>query len=72
MHRQSDKAYICEMFDKRKHDDDQVELKVNQAILLKKLDHENLCRLEWIFEDEKRIHFVFQICTGGSLENFIK
>lgn len=59
MHRKSDKSYICEMFDKRKHDEEQVDKKVSLAMILQKLDHENICRLEWIFEDEKRINFVF-------------
>ena len=59
VHRKSDQAYICEMFDKRKLDDKQIDRIAIQATLLRKLDHENLCRLECIFEDEKRIHLVF-------------
>ncbi len=55
------------MYDKRKLDEIHIENIVNQARLLRKIDHENICRLEYILEDEKRIHLVFQICTGGTL-----
>ena len=59
VHRKSDQVYICAMYDKRKLDEIEIEKVANQATLLWKLDHENLCRLECIFEDEKRINLVF-------------
>jgi Protein kinase domain len=44
-----------------------VEMLRNEIEILKGLDHTNVIRLYDAFEDEKQVHLIFELCTGGEL-----
>lgn len=39
----------------------------NEINNLKNLDHPNILTIYEVFEDEKRIYIVTELCTGGDL-----
>jgi calcium-dependent protein kinase len=39
--------------------------------ILKSMDHPNILKLYEVFEDQKQIHLVTELCTGGELFDFI-
>ena len=40
---------------------------MREAKLLQKVDHPNIIKLKEVFEDEKYLHLVTELCTGGEL-----
>jgi calcium-dependent protein kinase len=40
---------------------------MNEVAALKTLDHPNVVKLLEIFEDQKRIYLVMEMCDGGEL-----
>ena len=40
---------------------------VHEIELLKRLDHPNILKLYEVFQDEKRIYIITELCTGGEL-----
>ena len=43
------------------------ELLIHEIELLKRLDHPNILKLFEVFQDEKRIYIITELCTGGEL-----
>ena len=42
-------------------------LLIHEIELLKRLDHPNILKLNEVFQDEKRLYIVTELCTGGEL-----
>lgn len=43
----------------------------SEIVILKTADHPNIVRLYEIYEDDKYIHLVMELCTGGDLLDFL-
>ncbi len=60
--------YACKILQKDKiKKANQQEYVKNEKQILLMLDHPNCCKLYFTFADEKRLYFVMELISGGSL-----
>ena len=66
-HRVSGEERAVKIMDKRYLNPEEKKRLKNEIDIMKTLDHPNIVRLYEVFEDEKFIYLVQEICTGGEL-----
>ena len=44
---------------------------MTEKAILAKIDHPFLIKLNWAFQDEKKLYFVLEYCPGGELFNLL-
>ncbi|CAI5481211.1 unnamed protein product [Closterium sp. Yama58-4] len=68
MHRKSHERYACKTVDKRRMSQDQLaRLRTEFDILKRVSSHQSVAALVDQYEDSTYVHFVLELCTGGTL-----
>ena len=69
----SNKNYAVKVFDKNNlyKDSEKSTRVLNEIKILRSLSHENICKYEHSFEDEKNVYIVMEFCEKGTLASFL-
>mmetsp|Transcript_26744 Transcript_26744/g.44585 ORF Transcript_26744/g.44585 Transcript_26744/m.44585 type:complete len:537 (+) Transcript_26744:105-1715(+) len=65
MHRETKEWYAIKSI--RKSKVGKIEVLKREIEILKEVDHPNIIRLKDVFEDQKYLHLITELCTGGEL-----
>lgn len=65
MHRETKQWYAIKSI--RKSKVSKIEVLKREIEILKEVDHPNIIRLKEVYEDERYLHLITEICTGGEL-----
>jgi calcium-dependent protein kinase len=65
MHRETKEWYAIKSI--RKSKVGKIEVLKREIDILKEVDHPNIIRLKDVFEDQKYLHLITELCTGGEL-----
>ncbi|CAI5954599.1 unnamed protein product [Closterium sp. NIES-64] len=72
MHRKSHERYACKTVDKRRMSQDQLaRLRTEFDILKRVSTHQSVAALIDQYEDSTCVHFVLELCTGGTLYDIL-
>ncbi|CAI5503336.1 unnamed protein product [Closterium sp. Naga37s-1] len=72
MHRKSHERYACKTVDKRRMSQDQLaRLRTEFDILKRVSTHQSVAALVDQYEDSTCVHFVLELCTGGTLYDIL-
>lgn len=71
-HLETEKYWAMKVVNKEKAGSSAIKLLEREVTILKRVDHENIIKLNEVFETGKKMYLVMELCEGGELADILK